>query len=146
GTRLALPAPLAKSPAVKLPLRLAYDLPADDAATAPGRLDLELGELLRLYGELGERGFDGVAAFGETPAAERPARGLRVVGQVPLLDLGGWAGLTLASDEGGAGLLADLDLEAGQIDLLDRSFAETALHFQRRPDGGSTLAIDGSAV
>ncbi len=155
GTRLALPAPLAKSAAVQLPLQLEFDLQtaatetaaADGAAaTEPGRLNLQLGELLRLYGRLDDHGFDGIAAFGAVPAVERPSQGLRVVGQVPVLDLGGWAGLAMSSSDGGDGLFADLDLTAGQIDLLDRSFAETRLRFSRLPDGGASLSIDGDAV
>lgn len=138
GTRLALPAPLAKSPAVQMPLELDIDLPSER-----GKLELRLGELLRLYGRLGGDGrFDGVAAFGAVPTVERPPRGLRVVGQVPVLDIGGWAGLALASGDGEA-LIADLDLAAGEIDLMERNFSETRLRLTRAADGSARLEVDG---
>jgi uncharacterized protein (TIGR02099 family) len=138
GTRLALPAPLAKSAAVQMPLDLAIDLPSER-----GKLELKLGELLRLYGRLSDDGrFDGVAAFGAVAAVERPERGLRVVGQVPVLDIGGWAGLALATGDG-EGLIADLDLAAGEIDLLERNFSETRLRLSRAADGSARLAVDG---
>jgi len=162
GTRIALPAPLAKADAVQMPLELLYDLPvaaspavpatAADAAVpagaaSPGRLELRLGELMRLYGRLGDDGrLDGVAAFGGAVGAERPERGLRVIGQVPVLDLGGWAGLALATDNGGDGLLAGVDLSAGQIDLLDRAFAETSLTFDRDADGSARLQVGGDVI
>lgn len=144
GTELLLPSPLRKAPAVRMPLGLEIDL-AGDAAEGSA-LDLRLGELLRLHGRLGEEArFDGVAEFGASPGAERPARGLRVVGQVPVLDASAWAGLAASSRDGDAGIV-DIDLLAGELDLLDRSFGETRLRLDRPEPGGLRLRFEGAAL
>jgi uncharacterized protein (TIGR02099 family) len=148
GTRIALPAPLAKAHAVRMPLDLLLELPAGPLGAAPPsrRLELRLGELLRLYGELSEAGrFDGVAAFGLADTVERPPRGIRVVGQAAVLDLAGWAGLAVARGDGD-GLLADLDLRAGEVDLLGRGFSDTRLRFHRSADGGARIEVGGQGL
>ncbi len=145
GTELLLPSPLRKAAAVRMPLALEIDL-AGEAATEGSALELRLGELLRLHGRLGEDArFDGVAEFGASPGAERPARGLRVVGQVPVLDASAWAGLAASSREGDAGIV-DIDLLAGELDLLDRSFGETRLVLERPEPGAMRLRFEGAAL
>lgn len=131
GTALTLPAPLRKSPAVRMPLQLRIDLGAEQRA-----IDLRLGELLHLSGnQPASGGFDGIAAFGGALASERPPRGLAVIGQVPLLDASGWMALAEASAGDGEPLLHSVDLQCGALDLLDRAFSETRLQYQTRVDG-----------
>jgi uncharacterized protein (TIGR02099 family) len=148
GTRIGLPAPLAKADAVQMPLALRLELPAalpGDAAPAR-RLELRLGELLRLSGALGDSGrFDGVAAFGTADTVDPPARGIRVIGQAAVLDIAGWAGLALATADG-EGLLADLDLSTGELDLAGRSFSDTRLRFSRNAAGGARLDVGGTGL
>lgn len=127
GTALRLPAPLRKSAATPLPLALEVGL-----AEADKQVQLELGELLRLSGRWASgEAFSGVAAFASQAGAERPERGLRVIGQVPALDLGGWLGL---AGQGG-GLLESLDLRSGDFDLFGRSFGEVRLQYRSGVEG-----------
>lgn len=145
GTTLSLPPPLSKAAAVRMPLQGEVEL----AATGEGAgnaLDLRLGGLMRLYGRLGEDArFDGVAAFGEVGEVERPVRGLRVVGQVPVLDASAWSALAAASAGGDAGIV-DVDLFAGELDLLDRGFEETRLRLDRPAEGALRLRFDGPGL
>lgn len=127
GTSLRLPAPLRKSAAVPLPLALQVELGDVDKL-----IRLELGELLRLSGRWSSgQPFNGVAAFGGAGAGERPPQGLRVLGQVPVLDLGGWIGL---AGEGG-GLLESVDLHSGEFDLFGRGFGEVRLRYRQQGEG-----------
>jgi uncharacterized protein (TIGR02099 family) len=139
GTAIGLPAPLRKSAEDGLGLVLDVGLP-----TSSGGIDLKLGELMRLRGRLVEGdGFAGVAVFGDAPDAEIPARGLVAVGQVPVLDVAGWAGVALSGSSGGGGLQR-ADLHAGEIDLLDRAFAETRMEFFREGDESLRFELDGA--
>jgi uncharacterized protein (TIGR02099 family) len=141
GTRLSLPAPLAKSDAVQMPLHLTLELPLAD-----GRLDLRLGELLRLTGTMSDNGrITGVAAFGTVPPVQQPAQGLTVIGEVPVLDLGGWGGLALAGGDGD-GLLAGIDLRVGELDVLDRNFSDLRLRLSRDDDGGVRFESEGPTL
>jgi uncharacterized protein YhdP len=78
---------------------------------------------------------------------ERPARGIAVVGQVPVIDVGGWA--LLAASGQGAGLISSIDLEAGSLDVLDRSFAETRLRYtigSAVAGGADHVRLDGPSL
>ncbi|MCK7595113.1 YhdP family protein [Pseudomarimonas salicorniae] len=123
GTALRLPAPLRKSPATPLPLALRVEL-----AGAAKDVRLELGELMRLRG-LWAKGvpFNGLASFGETAGEGAPEQGLAVIGQVPVLDLGGWIEL----GGSGGGMLRSIDLRSGELDLFGRGFGETRLRYSR---------------
>lgn len=141
GAALSFPAPLRKDAGDRLPLDLSVDLP-----TSRGSIDLQLGELLRLRGRMPEdKGFTGVAAFGDAPEEAMPERGLIAVGQVPVLDAAGWAGFALSSGGGGAGLQR-ADLYAGELDLLDRAFAETRLRFEREGSESLAFEFEGDAL
>lgn len=145
GTTLALPPPLSKAAAVRMPLQGEVAL-APAAGETGNALDLRLGGLMRLYGRLGEDArFDGIAAFGEVADVERPARGLRVVGQVPVLDASAWSALAAAS-AGGDGGIVDVDLFAGELDLMDRGFEETRLRLDRPAEGALRLRFDGPGL
>lgn len=123
GTALRLPAPLRKSAATRLPLALEIEL-----GESTKGIRLGLGELLRASGTLQPGApFNGVALFGETASVERPARGLRVRGQVPVLDAGGW--MDMAGD--GGELLESIELASGELDLFGRGFGETLLRYRR---------------
>ncbi|MGQ0802058.1 MAG: YhdP family phospholipid transporter [Pseudomarimonas sp.] len=145
GTTLSLPAPLSKAASVRLPLRALATF-APTGVDAPMALDLHLGSLLRLYGQLGEEAsFNGVAAFGESDEVLAPTRGLRVVGQVPVIDASAWAAMA-ASSATGEGVVVDVDLFAGVLDMLDRSFAETRVRMDRPAAGELRLRFAGPAL
>lgn len=138
GTALQLPAPMRKSSAVALPMQIDVALDRDAKP-----IELRLGELLQLSGVLrAGQPFNGVAVFGEAAGIERPERGLRVVGEVPVLDGGGWMGLAGGA---GDGLLQSIDLRSGDLDLFGRSFGETRLRYAL--DGGArTVRFDGQRL
>ncbi|MBB5208559.1 YhdP family protein [Chiayiivirga flava] len=136
GTAIDLPAPLRKPAEERLRLVLDVGLPTTD-----GAIDLHLGQLLRLRGRLSDAsGFAGVAAFGDAPEVPIPTTGLIAVGQVPVLDAAGWAGVALSGSGSGGGGLLRADLHAGELDVLDRAFAETRLRFER--DGDESIRFD----
>ncbi len=145
GTTLSLPAPLSKAASVRLPLTAVATFPPA-GVEGPMALDLRLASLLRLYGELGEEAsFNGVAAFGESDEVLAPARGLRVVGQVPVIDASAWAAMAVGSASG-EGVVVDVDLFAGVLDMLDRSFAETRVRMDRPAAGELRLRFAGPAL
>ncbi len=137
GTALRLPAPLRKSAATSLPLAMDVELGA-----ASKSIRLELGELLRLRGVWAAgQPFNGIAGFGETAALESPEQGLRVVGQAPVVDAGGW--LSLAGE--GGGMLESIDLQSGEFDLFGRGFGETRLRYQQDADA-RRFSFDGEQL
>lgn len=141
GSALSFPAPLRKDATDALGLDLAVALPLQ-----AGGIDLRLGELMRLRGRLRERvPFAGVASFGDVPEEDLPERGLVAVGQVPVLDAAGWAAFAL-SGHAGEGGLQRADLHAGELDVLDRAFAETRLSFSREPGGDFALGFAGEVL
>ena len=141
GTALALPAPLRKEAAARLPLDLTVRLPVSQ-----GAIDLRLGELLRLHGTLPEGGsFTGVAAFGDAPETPMPAQGIVAVGQMPVLDAAGWAAFAMSGGGDGPGL-QHADLYAGELDLLDRAFAETRVRYARADDGTLEIEFEGQPL
>jgi uncharacterized protein (TIGR02099 family) len=141
GAALSFPAPLRKDPTDRLALDLDVELPLES-----GGIDLRLGELMRLRGRLPEdEGFTGVASFGDAPDEAMPERGLVVVGQAPVLDAAGWAAFALSQAGAGAGLQR-ADLYAGELDLLDRAFAETRMRFRREYDGAIALEFEGESL
>src|SRR5690606_20803890 len=79
--------------------------------------------------------------FGETSGEFPPGEGLRVAGEVAVLDLGGWMGF--AGD--GGGLLDRIDLRSGELDLFGRGFGETRLRYQRQ-DEVRHIAFDGDRL
>jgi uncharacterized protein YhdP len=145
GTRLGLPAPLRKSAATPLALRVDLPLPA-----SAGALELSLGRLLRLRGRMadGQRPFAAVAEFGSSGAGGRiPEAGVAVRGQAPSLDVGGWVAAATGGEGGGTGQggLQSVDLQVGAIDVLDRSFGDGRVQLVRDAQG-LRVAFDGAAI
>lgn len=137
GSALRLPAPLRKSTATSLPLAVVVELGAEKKS-----IRLQLGELMSLNGLMSpDRPFTGVAAFGEPAASELPGEGLRVLGQVPVVDAGGW--IALAGD--GGGLLESIDLRSGEFDLFGRGFGETRMRY-RRIDDERRFSFEGAQL
>ncbi|KFN41394.1 YhdP family protein [Arenimonas oryziterrae] len=121
GSALSLPAPLNKAADVALPLELQTPLPVEQ-----GEVTLRLGELLRYRGVLRKDApMLGSLQFGGGAAAPPRVAGLSVRGDVPLLDATGWIAFS-SKGEGGA-VLHDIDIQAKQLNLIDRAFADTHL-------------------
>lgn len=138
GIALKLPAPLRKAPEQALPLWLAMSLPVEAEP-----LRLRLGSLLTLDAVVpADGGIRGLLAFGGA-SGEAGSRGLRVVGQVPSLDLAAWAGF--ATDRGGQGVIEQVDVHAGELDILNRAFVETGLRLDTSPEG-TVLRLDGAEI
>jgi uncharacterized protein YhdP len=135
GIALDLPAPLRKDADSALPLALAVDLPV-----AGSELALDVGRLLRLRARVPLPGqpLAATVAFGVAEPGRVPAAGLKVRGDVPALDLGGWAEL----GGGGSGLALDVDLRATELAVLGRAFADARVRIT--PDGeGRTVRFEG---
>ncbi|HQW80936.1 MAG TPA: YhdP family protein [Pseudomonadota bacterium] len=126
GITLDLPAPLGKDAESPMPLRMSVQLPA------PGNeLDVQLGAMARFKARIADdqSDFSGhLALGGELPVL--PARaGLRISGSAPSVDLGGWSTFGVGGDE--ASPMLSVGVQASELDVLGRGFADTALHIER---------------
>lgn len=145
GIDLDLPAPLRKRPRVALPLRVDMALPVEAA-----ELQVRLGGLAHLRGRLDERnGLVGMLALGQPAESLPDATTLSILGQVAVLDAAGWAGLAREALAGGddpatgrGTRVGELDIFAGQLDLLDRAFIETRLRLAPTAEG-HRLEVEG---
>ena len=125
GTAITLPAPLQKRAEQALPLQLQTALPVEQ-----GDVNLKLGDLMRLHGQIrGNAPINGSIQFGEGAFASAPAQGLTVHGHVPALDATGW--IAFAAGGSGGSALHEIDVVADGLTLVDRSFPQTHLRFQR---------------
>lgn len=144
GTSLTLPAPLRKEARQALPLVVRTTIPLD-----AGGLRLDLGGLLRLRARTGSDGrLAGTLAFGSGDPDMEPEDGLLVRGEVPVLDVIGWAGVAgngIGGADGGGAAIRRVQLHAGQIDLLDHAFAETSVGVHRLDDG-VRVVFDGREI
>src|SRR3546814_5354282 len=82
------------------------------------------------------------------PISAKP--GLSVIGEVPVLDMIGWAGFassspTAAGDAGTASPVRSVDLSVGQLDVLDRAFSDTRVQLGLLDDGVQ-LHFDGAQI
>lgn len=147
GTALLLPAPLRKYPDQALPLDIRSPLPLGD-----GELRVKLGGLMQMRARAGAGDrLDGTLAFGRADDALTGSAGLSVVGEVPVLDVAGWASFAMGSDTGnsaaadGRGPVEQVDLLAGQLDLLDSALGETRVQLRRANDGVQ-VRFDGADI
>lgn len=144
GTAITLPAPLRKAASDRLALDLRLGLPF-----ASSGLDLRLGRLLRVQGRLDAvDGFNGIAVFGDAPDPTLPPRGLRVAGQVPVLDTEAWATAFTRTTAAADLYLDSAELFTGELHLLGRRFRETGITVRRDAEqldvGFTGPALDGS--
>lgn len=141
GTRLDLPAPLRKDAASRLPLTLTTRLPF-----AGQRLDVELGRLARLRMRLPDARVPAAArlAFGMAPDRDPEGPGLVVRGDVPALDVGGWAELAGAAAGTGGGAI-DIDVRTAELAALSRAFPDMRVRIDRDA-GRLRLRLDGPAA
>jgi len=145
GTELLLPPPLRKGPEQELLLDVRTPLPLAD-----GELQLSLGGLMRMRARRGAAGqLDGTLAFGRADDALIGNTGLAVIGEVPVLDVIGWAGFATSTRDDDvdakASPVSRVDLSAGQLDLLDRAFSETQVQMDV-VDDGVQLHFDGDLI
>ena len=137
GTALDLPAPLRKDADSALPLRIELGLPVLGAP-----LDLQLGRLLRLRARLpgAVQPFAATLAFGVAEPGELPPAGLRVRGDMPAADLGGWASAGVGESEAIGAI--DLDVTTAELALLGRAFTQTRVAV-KTGDGPTRLLFEG---
>jgi uncharacterized protein (TIGR02099 family) len=139
GTAISLPAPLFKRAEQPLPLQLQVALPVEE-----GDVNLKLGSLMRLRGKIrGNSPINGAIEFGDGAFASVPAQGLAVHGQVATLDATGWIGF--AAGGSGGSVLHEIDLVADNLSLVDRSFPQTHLRFQRA-GANSKILLDAASL
>jgi uncharacterized protein (TIGR02099 family) len=147
GTALSLPPPLRKDAEQALPLEIRTPLPLAD-----GELQVQLGGLMRLRARAGDDDrLHGTLAFGRADDALTATQGLSVVGNVPVLDVAGWASFAAGAGAGEGspgddrGAVEQVDLLAEQLDLLDSALGETRVQLQRASDGVQ-VRFDGDDV
>ncbi len=111
GIAIGFPAPIGKAGDESRSFDLVVPLPTDRGVP----LTLGLGDDLRLMARIAnaQQPFAGELQFGERRAPALPARGLRVSGDAPDVDVAGWAGWILRSTGDDDPLLAELDVYAG---------------------------------
>lgn len=142
GVRLKLPAPLAKPAMQSLPLEVVATIPA-----SAGETRVRLGDVLEVRGSYDDRqAFRGTLAFGGASEVPLPAHGLVAAGHVDALDAAGWVALAGGSSSmPGAGDLRSVDVQADDLLLGGRHFADTRVRMNRHADV-ATLGLDGEAV
>ena len=139
GTAVTLPAPLQKHADEALPLQLQMALPVEQ-----GDVNLKLGNLMRMHGQIrGNAPINGSIEFGDGAFASAPAQGLAVHGHVASLDATGW--IAFAAGGGGGSALHEIDLVADGLTLVDRSFPQTHLRFQRA-GSNSKILLDADTL
>lgn len=113
GTRVELPEPLRKAPAVPLTARIRVPLPLGE-----GDIGVQLGQRVALRASAGDgpRAVRVLLGAGEVQA---PAPGLVIEGRTPELAVMEWAGLVAAGSgsEGGEGTAADPGLQLREVDV-----------------------------
>ncbi|HEY2344396.1 MAG TPA: YhdP family protein [Xanthomonadaceae bacterium] len=140
GSELRMPAPLGKSADDAMPLRVTARLPVN-----AGDLDASLGDVLNLRGRYDDaQGFHGLLAFGSPANGALPAHGLVATGKVDQLDAAGWVAFA-SGGTGGTGGLQSVDVQAGNLALGGRHFADTRVRMSRQAET-TTLRLDGDAL
>ena len=136
GIELTLPVPLKKAAEASLPLDVQLGLPLDGS-----RLDIALGNLMRARLRLAapDRPLGGVIELGGTMPSDLPAKGLRILGETPKLDVSGWVQYVVgsASTDTGPGL-DGIDIRADEAGIFGQHF--TGVRLQATP-GADQLAL-----
>lgn len=147
GTRLGLPEPLRKSPAVPLAARIRIPLPVGE-----GDIDVRLGRRVALRARPGE-GAPAVRALLGGGEVDAPTAGLVIEGHAPELAVMEWAGLVAASTGAeGQEAPADPGLQLREVDVqVDRllvgggSFGSVHVA-SRSGEAGTQLRFNGEAM
>jgi uncharacterized protein (TIGR02099 family) len=140
GMAVNLPAPLRKDAGTAMPFEFAMSLPV-----AGSRISMKLGQLARFeaIAESAELPFSAHLALGGGLADALPERGMRIDGEAPAIDLGGWAGMDSAGD--GSSFPLDVDVHAEEVDVLGRAFADTSVRIERS-DTRSLVTLKGDGI
>ncbi len=146
GTRLALPAPLAKPAAETLPARIETRLPLEQ-----GEVSVALGERIALRARSvgGRTGVRVVLGSSEVPEPP-PVHGLVATGSTPEFDAIEWAAIARPDADPGdpadAGLpLRRIDIAAARLRLLGGSFPRSRVRATPSA-GGTRVQVDGPAL
>lgn len=141
GSELKLPSPLDKTADEAMPLHVTTRLSA-----SAGDVDATFGDVLDLRGRYDNaQTFRGQLSFGGPASGTLPARGLVATGKVDDLDAAGWVAFESAGAAGGSGGLQSVDVQAGNLALGGRHFADTRVRMSRQADA-TTLRLDGDAL
>jgi uncharacterized protein (TIGR02099 family) len=138
GTALNFPVPLDKPADSALPLHVSFGLP-----TAGTVMQMSLGSMMRgrLRLSNGEQSpLAGTFAFGDQMPDELPAKGLRIRGDAPQLDVTGWIKQSIGGSAAGNGIsLETIDVTAQHAVVFGRDFAQ--MHVTAAPKA-DTLELD----
>jgi len=140
GIAVDLPAPLRKDAATAMPFELELSLPL-----AGSQMRMQLGQLARFNAVAAtpERLFSGHLALGGGLADSLPMSGLRISGEAPAIDLGGWASLDVDGD--GSSVPLQVDVHAEEVDVLGRAFSNTSVRIVRG-ENQSSIVLKGDGV
>lgn len=141
GTTLALPEPLAKPAAAKLPVSVKTTLPLEK-----GPVDVVFGDVLALRADMAsdKPGLHVVLGGGDLPKA-MPATGLTVTGSTPRLDALGWVAMVQRGEGEGGLSLRHADVLADTLLIAGSGFPQTRL--QAAPaDAAMAITLDGPAL
>ncbi|GLQ90118.1 YhdP family protein [Dyella flagellata] len=140
GVALNFPVPLSKLAGSTLPLHVTLGIPTAGTqvqlalgSVAQGRLRLANGEVSPLAATF---------AFGDQmpDANTLPAKGMRIRGDAPELDVTGWIKQSIAGASGGNGMsLETIDVSTEHADVFGRDFAK--MHVTAEPKA-DTLELD----
>jgi uncharacterized protein (TIGR02099 family) len=141
GTAILLPAPLGKAADDALPLDLVAPLPVGQ-----GEVVLALGEVLRMRAVLREKApMRASLQLGGGVAPAPPAQGMVVRGDVGKLDAAGWIAFSAGGSGNEPSPLREIDVQARELLLFDRGFADTRLRLERA-SAATRIAIDGPSL
>ncbi len=142
GTAIDLPEPLAKPATASWPLHIDLDLPY-----AGQRARLRLGDVLAATAQLPDanKAFGLRLQFGAGDAGEPPASDIVIGGRVRQLDTGGWLDVVGADSGTAEGLVRSIDVQADDLLLGGRHFAQTRLAIDNAPQA-THIRVDGAAI
>src|SRR5690606_30767369 len=145
GTRLELPEPLSKAPAVPLTARIRVPLPLGE-----GDIGVQLGQRVALRARAGD-GPPAVRVLLGAGEVQAPAGGLVIEGRTPELAVMEWAGLVAAGtgSEGGEETTADPGLPLREVDVqVDRLLVGGgSVHLANGTgEADAQLRFDGAAM
>lgn len=144
GVALNFPVPLDKPADASLPLHVSFGVPM-----AGTDMQVSLGSMMRgrLRLSNGEQSpLAGTFAFGDQMPDEVPAKGLRIRGDAPQLDVTGWVKQSIAGSTGGNGMsLETIDVTTEHAVVFGRDFAQ--MHVTAEPKADMLeLDVDSAAA
>jgi uncharacterized protein (TIGR02099 family) len=139
GTRVTLPAPLAKPAGDALATRIDAQLPLGE-----GEVAVAFGNRLALRARSGKDGTGVRVALGASTVNDAPpAKGLVATGRANALDALDWALLSRGDGNGGSLPLQRIDVSTAHLQLLGSDFHDTRVRAMPAANGATAIQFDG---